>query len=162
MKQASLCGLVAGAMLYFCTHQVQAQEASPASSTTTQPAPKAKKSAKDKAVPAATTTTPVKKGDEPQQLQEVVVSATLNAKAPKNVPASTSTYSAKQLERHQDSNIRDVVHDELDVSTLNSAGGGGPGGNSGAGIQGYNIRSVVFTRLAVTTRTSIRSSASRS
>lgn len=103
-----------------------------------------------KPAPSATAKPAMKKSSEPQQLQEVVVSATLDAKAsPKSIPASTSTYTSRMLERNQDSNIRDVVHDELDVSTLNSTGGGGPGGNSGAGIQGYNIRGIDGNRILI-------------
>lgn len=87
----------------------------------------------------------------PVRLDEVVVTATRTEKSKNDVAGSVSTYSDDSVQMELAPNFRDLVSDELDVSTTNNVGGKGAGGRSGAGLQGYNIRGIDGNRILIQT-----------
>ncbi len=87
----------------------------------------------------------------PVRLDEVVVTATRTEKSKNDVAGSVSTYTDDSVQMELAPNFRDLVSDELDVSTTNNVGGKGAGGRSGAGLQGYNIRGIDGNRILIQT-----------
>jgi hemoglobin/transferrin/lactoferrin receptor protein len=87
----------------------------------------------------------------PTRVDEVVVTATRTEKAKRDVAGSVSTYAAGGAQMELAPNYRDLVSDDLDVSTTNNVGGKGAGGRSAAGLQGYTIRGIDGNRILIQT-----------
>ncbi|HSI86828.1 MAG: TonB-dependent hemoglobin/transferrin/lactoferrin family receptor [Candidatus Methylacidiphilales bacterium] len=145
------CALAAGLSCLILTGAtLRAQPAGSTKKETQKVAPATKK--KDTA-PAATTKKEegTAKPEVSSSIPEVVVSATRTRLDANSVAGSVSVYDAEDLQRNQVSNIRDLTRDELDVSSLKNAGGLGPAGFSGVGLQGYNIRGIDGNRILIQT-----------
>ncbi len=90
-------------------------------------------------------------GVAPSRLGEVVVSATRTEQQKRDVAGSVSSYDKNDQQMVLASDYRDLVSEELDVSTVGNVGGQGPAGHSGNGLQSYNIRGIDGNRVLMQT-----------